>query len=99
MEYLKKSKMYQMAKNLLPGVEVPPMARCSYEFYRGSEWLKFSVNMKKYELYHEGNRVAVRGWVSMDEGTKILHKTYCLNEQGEWIKAYEEKSPDVKVRL
>lgn len=99
MKYLKKSKMYQMAKKLLPDVEIPSMARCSYEFYRGSEWLKISVNLKKYELYHEGNRVVIKGWMGMDEGAKIFHKTYCLNEQGELAKTYEEKSPAVKVRL
>ena len=101
MEYLKKSKMYQMAKELLPNVEIPSMARCSYEFYRGSEWLKFSVNLKKYELYHEGNGITVKGWACMDEGAakKILHKAYCLNTEGKLVKTYEEKRPAVKVRL
>ena len=38
-EYLKKTKLYELAKTLMP--DIPSMRNCEYRFYRGSEWLKW----------------------------------------------------------
>ena len=38
-DYLKKSKMYQLACSLTP--DVPKMKYCEYKFHRGSEWVEW----------------------------------------------------------
>lgn len=38
--YLKKKKMHKLAKNFYD--KVPALSECSYKFFNGSEWLRFS---------------------------------------------------------
>lgn len=46
--YLKKSRMYEIAKRL--GYQVPVMKACEYRFYRGTEWLRFHDDSYLYEI-------------------------------------------------
>lgn len=54
-EYLKKTKMHDLAKSLM--ADVPPVRDCEYKFYRGSEWLKWTSDEEcgdgwiRFELY------------------------------------------------
>lgn len=101
MKYLKKSKMYQMAKKLLPDVEIPSMVRCTYKFYRGSEWLEFNINMKHYKVYHEGHYIRISGWTytSEDVPKSILFRCYSLSTEGETSKVYEKKYSEPEIML
>ena len=55
-EYLKKTKMHELAKALCP--DVPSLRTCEYKFYHGSEWLKWNTGEEcedgwiSYELYN-----------------------------------------------
>lgn len=89
MEYLKKSKMHKVAKDLLNGVELPEIKRCSYEFYKGSEWLKFTVKSVKYELYHAGNKYLIKG-IQRTTGKRILYKVFYTDTEGNMAEEYSE---------
>lgn len=48
--YLKKSKIREIVLSL--GFLVPTLKDCSYKFYKGSEWLRFSgTDEYYYEVY------------------------------------------------
>lgn len=61
--YLKKTKMHLLAQRLY--ADVPSIRKCSYKFYRGSEWLEFSLPCKVYncslivEMYLTSNYLAI----------------------------------------
>lgn len=49
MDYLKKRKMYYVAKGM--NYKMPNMTDCEYSSYRGSEWLYFMWNGLRVEFY------------------------------------------------
>lgn len=101
MEYLKKTKIYKLAKKLLPDIEIPSRKACIYNFYRGSEWLEFSANMKHYKIYHDGSSITAYGWMYTSEDTpkSILLRRYYLSAEGEVSKVYEKKNSDSEITL
>lgn len=50
-KYLKKKKIHKLAQVL--GYSVPALKKCSYRYYRGSEWLTFPAEQddEYYEFY------------------------------------------------
>ena len=93
MEYLKKTGMYKVMKNLLPEVKIPLMKNCTYKFYRGSEWLEcYAEDDEKYRMDRCGDRIEIVGTKTvLNEPTQILRRIYYLNKNGEYIKEYDRK--------
>lgn len=64
--YLKKTKMHELAKTLVPGIA--GLKSCTYKFYRGTEWLKFQdENYELYELCRMGAHVSLNAYYYDDE--------------------------------
>lgn len=55
--YLKKTKMYELAKELVPGID--GIRSCTYKFYRGTEWLKFGDDEYYYDFCIMGVHVSL----------------------------------------
>lgn len=54
-QYLKKTKMYNLLKDIIEPEYMPKMSECEYRFYRGSEWLIFYIGFDFIcKLYHRG---------------------------------------------
>ena len=87
MEYLKKKKLYELAKELLKDKEIPLMKDCEYKSYKGAEWLYFSGVDNEYRSYKISSQSAGY-WVSIEEsdcGGKLLRSDiYSERRNGEY---------------
>ena len=68
MTYLKKTKMYNIAKSVFDILDMPVLKDCEYRFYRGTEWLRFSSAEYDYEM------------CSMFAGKFLSVETYCYDD-------------------
>lgn len=67
-EYLKKTKMHELAKSLVP--DIPPVRKCEYKFYRGSEWLTWYPGEECNDGWIEYRLYSCRSYYSLD---KVQH--------------------------
>lgn len=64
-DYLKKTKMHELAKTLCP--DVPALRYCEYKFYRGSEWLKWCADEECEDGYIGFELYNCPGYHSLDK--------------------------------
>lgn len=106
MEYLKKKKLYELAKELLKDKEIPLMKDCEYKFGRGSEWLRFSGVGDDCHSYKINSQSAGK-WVCIEESAfsdyecemvVIRSDTYAERKNGEYThhSVWERESAEKK---
>lgn len=91
MNYWKKSKMYQVAKELITDIKMPNMINCEYRFYRGSEWLEFKysdeargIYGKTYKCYKDGSMLMIDVFeydVHEEKNLNVLHQIYTIGNE------------------
>lgn len=62
MKYLKKTKLYELAKKYI-GDDMPKIKDCNYDFYSGSEMLCFT-GKESYAYYQVGSQDC-GGWINI----------------------------------
>lgn len=83
--YLKKKKMYQIAKDLFIKDHKVRLCDCHYKFWRGSEWLNFhDDDFIYYELYamSGGRHLTIEIFSYDDDLNRILIDRYFINGFG-----------------
>lgn len=87
MEYLKKTKLYELTKELLNDKEIPLMKDCEYKSYKGAEWLYFLGIDSDYHSYKISSQVA-GSWISIEEfdcgGNLLRSEIYAERKNGEY---------------
>lgn len=94
-EYLKKKKMFELLKQLAPGLNIPIMKECEYKFYRGAEWLNVPIydrlDFDYISMYHSRSYISIDFDVYETENNRFCNenrKTYCY-ENGNWRLTYD----------
>lgn len=84
MQYLKKTKMYELAKEIFTLDCDVKLKDCEYSFYRGAEWLFLHDNTYCYKIYanYGGRLLSVETFIYDDDFNRIEVSRKVLNGFG-----------------
>lgn len=83
-QYLKKRKLFELAKQVFTDECDLKLSRSEYKFYRGTEWLKIWTDDYVYELcsMHGGNYLSADTYYYDEMGARIHVQRDVLNGFG-----------------